>query len=193
MGEDDEVADRRRKEAVLAGATHWATVDLIDLGTDGVGIRSALEQFGVRVNRVPVGQARHLVAALSEGHEAEFVVLDCHGSDGAVVIPELSPELEQEQPFRGVLTADDLRGFARFDGATVISTGCGTGTPGLAAAVLACGAAGYLAPTGYPEGHAAFFALSYLFYELTEGRSVVVAAERLRGHDSELAMWRYFR
>jgi hypothetical protein len=108
MGEDDEVADRRRKEAVLAGATHWATVDLIDLGTDGVGIRSALEQFGVRVNRVPVGQARHLVAALS-------------------------------------------------------------------------------------EGHAAFFALSYLFYELTEGRSVVVAAERLRGHDSELAMWRYFR
>jgi hypothetical protein len=183
----------RRNQAVLAGATHWATVDLIDLGTDGEAIRSALEQFGLRVNRFPIGQARHLVAALSEGRGADLVVLDCHGVDGAVLIPELAPELEREQPFHGVLTAADLRGFARFDGATVISTGCGTGTPELADAVLACGAAGYLGPTGYPEGHACFFVLSYLFYELTEGRPIAAAAERLRGHDAELAMWRYFQ
>jgi len=192
MGEDSERSGRRRSEAVLAGATHWATVDLIDLGADGADIRSALEQFGLRVNRFPIGQARHLVTALSEGHRAEFVVLDCHGVDGAVLIPGLSPEIERQQPFHGVLTADDLRGFARFEGATVISTGCGTGGSGLGDAVLACGAADYLAPTGYPEGHAAFFALSYLFYELAEGRSVAAAAEHLRGHDAELSMWRYF-
>ena len=188
MGEEAE----RRTAVVAAGATHWAAVDLIDLGNDGADIRSALEQFGLRVNRVPIGQARHLVTALSEGYRAEFVVLDCHGEDGAVLIPELSPELEREQPIHRVLTGDDLRGFARFGGATVISTGCGTGTPELGEAVLACGAAGYVAPTGQPEGHASFFALSYLFYEVTEGRSVAAAAERLAGHDAELAMWRYF-
>ena len=64
----------RRKQAALAGATHWATVDLIDLGTDGSDIRSALEQFGQRVNRFPIGQARHLVSALSEGHGSELAV-----------------------------------------------------------------------------------------------------------------------
>jgi hypothetical protein len=189
MGEEAE----RRTAVVEAGATHWAELDLIDLDADGPAIRSVLEQFRLRVNLFPIGQARHLVTALSEGHGAKFVVLDCHGVDGAVVLPELSPELEREQPFHGVLTADDLRGFARFDGATVISTGCGTGVPRLADAVLACGASGYVAPIGYPEGHAAFFALTYLFYELVEGRSVAAAVERLAGHDTELAMWRYFR
>lgn len=183
---------RRRSAAVVAGATHWAVLDLIDLGDDGPAIRALLEQFGLRVNRVPIGQARHLVTALSLHHGTEFVVLDCHGVDGGVVLPELSEELEREQPFHGVLTADDLRGFARFDRATVISTGCDTGMPRLAEAVLACGAAGYLAPAGQPEGHASLFALSYLFYELAEGRSAAAAAERLRGHDAELAMWRYF-
>jgi hypothetical protein len=128
MGEEVQ----RRSAAVVAGATHWAVLDLIDLGTDGAAIRSLLEQFGLRVNRVPIGQARHLVAALSGRDGPEFVVLDCHGVDGAVVLPELSVELEREQPFHGVLTADDLRGFARFDGATVISTGCDTGIPELA-------------------------------------------------------------
>ena len=182
----------RRTAVVAAGATHWAEMDLIGLDADGPAVRSLLEQFGLRVNLFPIGQAHHLVTALSEGRGAEFVVLDCHGVDGAVVLPELSPELEREQPFRGVLTGDDLRGFARFDGATVISTGCGTGTPELADAVLACGAAGYVAPAGYPEGHASFFALSYLFYAVAEGRSVAAAVERLAGHDTELAMWRYF-
>ena len=188
MGEDA----GRRTDAVIAGATHWAVADVIDLDTDGPAVRSLLEQFGLRVNLFPIGQARHLVEALSEGRGADVVVLACHGVDGAVVLPELSEAMERQQPFNRRLTAEDLRGFARFEGATVISTGCATGTSGLAEAVLACGAAGYLAPTGYPEGHASIFALAYLFYELAEGRSVVAAAERLRRHDAELAMWHHF-
>jgi hypothetical protein len=40
---------------------------------------------------------------------------------------------------------------------------------------------------------ASAFAPLLLFYELTEGRSLERALERLRDHDRELAMWRLFQ
>jgi hypothetical protein len=75
----------------------------------------------------------------------------------------------------------------------VISTGCDTGTPELARAFFAGGASAYVAPAGAPFGYASVFAPLLLFYELTEGRSLEQALERLCGHDRELSMWRLFR
>ena len=59
--------------------------------------------------------------------------------------------------------------------------------------MLDAGAAAYVAPVGAPFGYASFFAPVFLFYELTEGRSLDEAVERLRAHDRELGMWRLFR
>jgi hypothetical protein len=176
--------------SVEQGATHWAEVLLIEFDNQGEAVRAALEQFGLRVTLVRIGQARHLVAALSDIGAARYVVLDCHGEDGNIFIPELAPELEAQQPFHQRMTPEDVTTFARLDGALVISTGCTTATPAMGQAVLGRGALGYLAPVGYPDGGAAFFAITYLFYELSQGRDIRQAFNRLREHDLELAMWR---
>lgn len=123
---------------------------LIEIGNQGEAGRAALEQFGLRVTLVRIGQARHLVAVLSDIGTAEYVVLDCHGEDGDIVIPELAPELETKQPFCRRMTPEDLATFARLDGAVVISTGCTTATPAMGQAVIGRCALGYLAPAGYP-------------------------------------------
>jgi hypothetical protein len=48
-------------------------------------------------------------------------------------------------------------------------------------------------PECAPFGYASAFVPTFLFYELTEMRTLEQAMERLCGHDDELAMWRLFR
>lgn len=102
-----------RIREIQAGATWGSEVDLVDIES-GVGdaLRQALETFGLRVNRFPVGQARHLVQALSMGRPAPFVFLACHGDKGSIVLPELDPELERFQPFHEGVSPESLRSFA---------------------------------------------------------------------------------
>ena len=189
-GEDRSRPVHYRHDAIPAGATEWARVRLIVIDDEAEALRLALEQFGLRVDLYRIGQARHLVTALSDIAGTEYVVLNCHGEHGDIVLPELAAAIEAQQPVHRRLTSDDLTRYAQFDGALVISTGCTTGTDAMGQAVLAAGATGYLAPTDYPEGHAAFFALTLLFYELTRGRDIHHAVTALRELDPDLAMWR---
>lgn len=194
--EHDYLASLRpsRIREVQAGAPSWAQVDIIDIESgDGDAVRTGLERYGIRTRRTHVGQARHLVAALTENTNAEFLLLLCHGDEGAIMLPELAPEIEQYQPFHGRITPDDLRSFARFDSQVVIATGCDTGHPALAQAFLDCGATAYIAPTGAPFGYASYFAPISLFYDLTEQRSLDEAVTHLHQHDAELSMWQLYR
>lgn len=113
-----------RIREVQRGALGWTSVDVVDVDTgEGVAIRPALEAFGVRVSLLRVGQPRHLVAALGGGATAPFVVLVCHGDEGAIVLPELAEEMERLQPFHCRCGPRELRAFARLAG------GCPTADP----------------------------------------------------------------
>lgn len=185
-------------DVIVAGEPSWTEVHLVDVADgdsngDATALRSGLEAYGVSVRLTRVAQARHLVHALSKP-QAPFVLLSGHGENGVLLLPSLSEELDLEQPYRGgSVTAADLREFAVFNGATVISTACETGSPEMVEAVLACGASAFIAPTGQPQGNAAFFAVMYLFYEASQLRSLEDAVQRLAAHDGELAMWRLHR
>ena len=179
-----------RGDAIAAGAMEWARVRLIVIDDEAEPLRLALEQFDLRVDLYQIGQARHLVTALSDLAGADYVVINCHGDHDGIVLPELAAAVEAQQPFHHRLTAEDLTRYAYFDGALVISTGCTTGTDALGRAVLAAGASGYLAPTDYPDGSAAFFAVTFLFYELAQGRDIHRALAALHGLDDDLTMWR---
>lgn len=50
----------------------------------------------------------------------------------------------------------------------------------------------HVAPDGGPFGYASFFAPVFLFYELTEQRTLTEAVQRLQDHDRELRMWRLY-
>jgi hypothetical protein len=196
MDENDHLASLRpsRIREVQAGAPSWAQVDIVDIESgDGDAVRTGLERFGIRTRRTHVGQARHLLAALTEHSDAEYLLMLCHGDEGAIVLPELAEEVEQYQPFHGRITPDDLRGFARLDGRVVIATGCETGHPDLAQAFLDAGAAAYIAPTGAPFGYASYFAPISLFYDLTEQRTLDEAVAHLHRRDTELSMWHLYR
>ena len=196
MDENDHLASLRpsRIREVQAGAPSWAQVDIVDIESgDGDAVRTGLERFGIRTRRTHVGQARHLLAALTEDSDAEYLLMLCHGDEGAIVLPELAEEVEQYQPFHGRITPDDLRGFARLDGRVVIATGCETGHPDLAQAFLDAGAAAYIAPTGAPFGYASYFAPISLFYDLTEQRTLDEAVAHLHQRDTELNMWHLYR
>jgi len=196
MEEHDHLASLRPSwiREVQAGALSWAHVDIIDIESgQGEAVRAGLETFGIRTRRTTVGQSRHLIAALTEKTDADFILMLCHGDQGDIMLAELAEEVERYQPFHGRITPDELRSFARLDGQVVIATGCDTGHPALARAVLDCGASAYLAPTGAPFGYASYFAPIFLFYELAEQRSLDDAITRLRQHDAELTMWQLYR
>ncbi|MER6358189.1 hypothetical protein ABT186_42050 [Streptomyces sp. NPDC001634] len=180
---------------VQAGRLAWTEVDLIDI-EDGSArpLRDALEVFGVRVNYLRIGQPRHLVAALDGNRPiAPYVIVCCHGDEGRILIPELAEELARFQPFNGALGPDRIRQYFRLPGSVVVATGCDTGDPALADAFLDAGARVYIAPREAPFGYASVFAPLFLFYELTERRTLEEAVERLRAHDGELAMWQLYQ
>ncbi len=160
-----------RIDDVVAGALAWTEVDLIDIADSSARpLRDALEEFGIRVHYHPVGQPRHIVAALgSDRQVAPFVILGCHGDDGRILLPELGEPIASEQPFTGLMGADEVRRHLRLTGSFVVSIGCETGSPELADAFLDAGAVGYFAPQEAPDEHAAFLVAVLFFYELTAG------------------------
>ncbi|MFI5782209.1 hypothetical protein [Nocardia sp. NPDC051570] len=177
---------------MIDGQLAWTEVDLLDIG-DGSShsMRGALEEFGVRVNYHPIGQARHVLAALGGVRTvAPYVIVNCHGDDGRILLPVLGRAIAAEQPFIDRMGPKRVRKHLRLSGNTVISTGCETGKPALAQAFLDAGATAYFAPTADPDGHTAFLAVSLLFYELTGGRPLREAAHRVRTYDDDLAMWK---
>jgi len=180
---------------VQAGKLAWSEVDLVDIESgEAHALRDALEMFGLRVNYVPVGQARHLVAALDGSRPiAPHVIVCCHGDEGRILMVEIAEEVARYQPFSGDLGPDLVREHFRLPGSVVLVTGCDTGDPALAEAFLDAGASAYVAPQGAPFGYASVFAPLFFFYELTEMRTAEQAAARLRAHDAELAMWRLYQ
>lgn len=184
-----------RIREVQAGRLGWAEADLLAVGeVDARPLRDGLETFGIKVNLIPIGQARHLITALGDAREiARYVVIACHGDEGRILLDELADEVARFQPFEGSMGPDEVRQHLRLPGRVVICTGCDTGDEALAKAFLEAGASAYLAPTGAPFGYASFFAPLMVFYELTELRTLEQAVDRLQQHDGELAMWKLFR
>lgn len=181
-----------RIQEVIDGKLGWTEVDLLDINDRSAElVRNSLEEFGVRVNYFPIGQSRHLIAALGgERPVAPYVIVSCHGSDGRILLPELGGPMADAQPFLDELRPEHVREYLRIPGSTVICTGCDTGEETLAQAFLGAGAARYFAPTDSPEGHSAFLAVLLLFYEMTTGHDLHYAVDRVCGYDDELSMWK---
>jgi len=139
-------------------------------GGEGVALRSMAEQIGIHVEWYGIGMARDLFEVLNRQASYDLVVFCCHGKDGRMVMPELEGSLYKDQPFRGDMTPEDVRGLLGLQGQKVFSTGCATGEEKMASAFLDAGCAWYLAPSGYPDGAAALvFAVNFLHLHLNRG------------------------
>jgi hypothetical protein len=166
---------------------------MIDEYSEGYGLRSVLEHWGYWVDVFPIGRPRHLVEILT-GNDVlfPFLILSCHGVDEGIVLPQLHPDLEKEEPFLDVLTPTKLASFAQLPGRVVLSTGCSTGSGEFAQAFLGAGCAAYIAPDGSPEATAALFFVLHLFYDLSCHCSLGSAFDSAYAHDDQTGLFRLF-
>ena len=144
-------------------------VDLIDVDDilASLTIRSALEYSGIRVNFYPIATSSQLIDALNGGAgENGYILLNCHGVEGGLHLPELGAEVAKQQPFNKAVSASDFRSFLQLPPCTVVNTGCVLGTPDYAGAFLEGGCTSYIGATDYPDGNAALMYTIHLFYWL---------------------------
>jgi len=181
---------------VAQGASYWTSVDVLEAGGGAPAIRLTLEEMSIKVNLLPYGTTQHIVNVLS-GVEATapYLVIgsSMYADDGNIPLPQNADEIDASQPFRGSLSPDDLRSFVDLPGRTVFALGGDMGDERIAQAFLDAGCAAYVGPQGGPFWYGASFMVNYVFYELTQQRPLAAALERLRAHDTEMAMWRLFQ
>jgi len=166
-------------------------VDIVCVEGDAHAVRSALEDWGAQVTVHWIGMAQDLVRVLG-GEEplSKHIILECHGHDGGMALPDLDESIEREQPYHRVLTARDLGEFLKLPDCVVLNTGCALGTAEFAEAFLDAGCGAYIGVSDYAEASAALFYVLHFFYDLLRRKaSVREAHEAARAHDEETGMF----
>jgi hypothetical protein len=108
-------------------------------------------------------------------------------------LPELAPEVAAEQPYDGVLTATQLREFAKLSSSLVINTGCTLGRSDFASAFLDAGCSFYIGGNGYLDGDASLLYLSLFFYEhVCRHHSVEESHLKAASYDEETRLFQIF-
>lgn len=167
---------------------------VIDDDLEALALRAALEWWGIQVTLHLVGQAKDLVAILGyTSRTTTTLFLMCHGNEQGIILPELHPNLEREQPYHSPLTPADLTEFMHLPDCITISTGCATGAPAFASAFLEAGCHAYVGPTGYPNGDASLFYTLHLCYEwICRDQSLLAAHQRAMVHDGGTSLFHLY-
>jgi len=172
-------------------------VDIVALDfLEALSIRPVLEFYNATVSLHLVGEAKDVVRILGgEEKIADTIILSGHGDEKGLVLPELGPEIEKEQPYHGTTTPGDFKKFLNLPpGSLVLNTSCALGTEEMAGAFLGSGCRYYIGPTDYPDGTSAVFYALHFFYErICRGNGVEQAHQSARAHDDETAMFRLYR
>lgn len=78
-----------------------------------------------------IGRPNDLISVLS-GDDVydgtDMILLNFHGDEGSLIMPELGEEVYEEEEPKGDFGADEIRRYAKLDGKTVIANGCSLGT-----------------------------------------------------------------
>lgn len=171
----------QRKTVLIAVIGH--------VGNEPEAMRQALESFGFTVVLNGVGRPKDLTELL-EGRfpiPFDYLILSCHGENGAIVMPALDDRIYFPDECRGNFSAVEIERSLRLAGKTIINSGCTTGSREMRNAFSRENF--YLAPRDYVEGNAAVFFMIHLFYELSKGRSLSEAAALAQATDGETALF----
>lgn len=167
-----------------------------DCDMESQAVRAALEYFGVRVFTYWIGRPNDLISVLSgddlyEG--TDMMLLNFHGDEGSLIMPELGEEVYEEDEPRGGFGPGEIMRYAKLDGKTVIANGCSLGDSALADAFLERGCRMYIGPDDYPDGNDALMFVLRLFYEIVQqGRDVKEAFAQAVAMSGELSMYRLY-
>lgn len=170
-----------------------AVIIALEPGDEPLLIRALLEVQGIDVQLRRIGGPSAVLTAFNfNGGPSDLVIITGHGDHEGFIMPEMARGIDTLDLAGNRLRATDLTGI-RVDASTVISTACGTGTDAFAAALLAAGAAHYIAPKDYPDGAAIAPILSGLIHSVF-GRAMswpdgIAAANALVAPDDRFRLW----
>ena len=162
-------------------------VDLIAIGDalEAIALMSVLESFGVEVRCHFVASVKKLISFLN-GNEFlhKTVIISCHGDEKGMILPELTPELENTMPYRRVLSASDCTEFLELKDQVIINTGCCLGKDGFAKSFIQGGASAYVGFETYPEGNAVvLFVISFLYFFICQDQTLRTAFKKAKSLD----------
>jgi hypothetical protein len=151
-------------------------VDIINVADDmaTMAVRSVLEYLGCRVTMHSVVTARHLVNLLSgrEPLTSSHLLLMCRGAAAGLLLPELTPDQEAQQPYHGFIRPSQFGEFVNLPGKIVLNNGCSLGTPDYAGAFLHGNCHTYIGAMADPSGDAALYYVLNFYYELLHDKSI---------------------
>lgn len=202
--EDRDVEDMSnllKKEVIKSAAIKkQITLDMIVVedSLEALALRSVLECWQVRVNLHLIATADDLVNLLNKKQEqcisSSIIVLSCHGDKTGLCMPQLTPELIAEQPYKGNISAKQFSEFLFLPDCFVINTGCLLGDASFAKAFLNAGCKTYIGAHGYPEGNATMFYLVNFFYEfICHGKSILHAHTVASKHDTDTQIFKLYQ
>lgn len=161
-------------------------------GSEPEALRQALENSGYLVIRKGIGRPKDLTDILEGSFPIDFdyLILSCHGEDGAIIMPELADSVYFPDEHRGNFSEREVARHLKLSGKVIINSGCTTGGAALRKAFSRGNA--YVAPRDYVEGNAAVFFIIHLFYELSKGTPLAEAVSKARQTDGETALFDLF-
>ncbi len=173
---------------------HIAIADLG--GGDESSLRPFLERLACRVVVYRVGRPMDLVHIL-RGEDlyerTDHLILDAHGQDGALLIPEIDETIALPTEPLGPWGPSRIAECAKLPAIFVLSTACSTGSPAMARAILTSGARAYLAPEGYPDAADGLLFQQRFYYELVHrGASEEDAIVRAKRDGGDATLYRCY-
>jgi len=167
------------------------TVAIISIeGNSGDELRRVLEYYGFIVVMHYTGRPQHFIELLQGKMitKFDFIIIDCHGDDGKIIMPELGEDIYFQDEPRGNFGADEISKYLTWKDTCIIINGCSTGTDGMAKAFVKNNNI-FLAPNDYIEGNSDLVFGVLFFYHLTHGFEIESAYKKASSLDGQTGMY----
>ena len=168
------------------------TVAIISIDETGCdeALRHVLESFGYLVVMYWVSRPRHFIDLLQGKMitKFDFIIIDSHGDDGKIVMPELGEDIYYPDEPRGNFGVNEISKYLTWKDTCVIINGCSTGTEDMAKVFVKNNNI-FLAPDDYIEGDSDLIFVVLFFYYLTRGFDIETAYKKASSLDDETGMY----
>jgi hypothetical protein len=159
---------------------------------------AVLDQWGVRVNLHPCRTPEEVKRCLAgRGLRAPLVLLESHGSPDkkgrfGIVLGE-NKNTGGKRPKAEILDVNEMGRLIRLPGRTLLTAGCGLGSPQTAEAFLKGGLKAFIGAVEPVNGCAEELFVRQFYYELAvNGATVRQACERARLADDQTRLFRFY-
>jgi len=168
------------------------TVAIINIDGNGIGegLRQVLESYGYLVVMYGVGRPQHFIDILAGRMitKFDFMVIECHGDDGDIIMPELAEHIYFPDEPRGNFGVEEIDKYLALADTCIINTGCSTGVEDMAEA-FAKNNNIYIAPNDDIAGDSGLVFVVLFFYYLTRGFDIETAHKKASSLDDETNLY----